>query len=479
LDNMWQKFIVEDTQQSNKSKKSFKKYSLMDIRNFKLLNKEQIKELFVTWFWIDLDSKKWIEELNIYYTEVKRIFCDRYWKNLPYNLKQELHWVDDIERIFNATWSTLHWVYYCALAKLFYAHVSFIKDIRVSKIDDIHEEINDLLFSSVHNEVEVDEWRIDWKTKVNDDDINVTVMHRSKSIDSIIGKAAWNIDYNEVDDYKDLHWYTLELDTQKDEDIILIMQQYYLKLIQKVDYKEDKDWNYIPDITINSKNMIEVEEWSWWEYFIPALEKLKDELDTDFYLLLKKSLIKSHEKSWEKAEKKWTDHKYQDIKFKVSYWTKDPSWKDLENIYSWVEIKFTKKWNENEKWSAFHSVFDYAKRFRELTRLVWYIRHTDILNFVNDFFNNLWEALNFKGMKRWPYLQDLLSDLQNKWFIDKSIEYKIGCNEIEVEIRKWLYKMFESKLMKVKSSKNARKHFYIHPSYYDLVPEIQPELYEI
>ena len=517
LDNMWQKFTINQVwekeiisdqlieeiisehienydsvveidvpENDHKNKEEYKnsevnlkKYSLMDIRNFNLMNKEQIKELFLKWFSIDIESKKWLEELNKYYTEAKRIFCDRYWKKLPYNLKQDLNWVDDIQKIFKATWSSLHWVYYCALSKLFYAYASFMKDIRVWKIDDIHEEINEYLFTSIHTKEEIDLGRIDGKVNIDWIDIGVNLMHRSKTIDSIVWKAAWNIDYNEVDDYKDLHWYNLEIDTQKDEDIILVMQQYYLKLIQKAELTQEGNWTIKPDIEIENKNMIEIEDFWDGRYYIPALEKLRDQLDSDFYEIMEKSIIKSVKKSKDKADKKSTDHKYQDIKFKVKYWTNDPRWKDLEYIYSWVEIKFTKKWNENEKWSAFHPIFDYAKRFRELTRLVWYIRHTDILNFVNDFFNQLTDTLNYKWMNRWPFLQDLLFDLKEKWYIDKSVEYKIGCNEVELEIRKGLYKMYESSLIKVKSSKNSRKYFYIHKSYYDLVPDIQPELHKI
>jgi hypothetical protein len=262
-----------------------------------------------------------------------------------------------------------------------------------SKKDEIHEEITNYLWRSIHSKEEVSEWRVDWKIKIWDKNLWVHFSHRAKSIDSIVWKAAWSIEYNEVDDYKDLHGYTLEIDTKKDHDIILLMQQYYLKILQKVKSKTNNQWIEIPQIEIENKNMIETRLSENWDIYIPALEDLKNQLDSNFYEILKLSIISSEIKSAKKAKNKNTDHKYQDIKFKINYGTNDPRWKELENIYSWVEVKFIKKWNENEKWSALHSVFDYSKRFRELTRLVWYIRHTDILNFVNDFFNNLDEIL--------------------------------------------------------------------------------------
>jgi hypothetical protein len=38
---------VENNQNAQNNQEEIKKYSLMDIRNFNLMNKEQIKELFI------------------------------------------------------------------------------------------------------------------------------------------------------------------------------------------------------------------------------------------------------------------------------------------------------------------------------------------------------------------------------------------------------------------------------------------------
>jgi hypothetical protein len=42
-----------------------------------------------------------------------------------------------------------------------------------------------------------------------------------------------NINSNDVDDFKDLHGFTIEIDSQETTDMIFIFQKYYFLLLEK------------------------------------------------------------------------------------------------------------------------------------------------------------------------------------------------------------------------------------------------------
>ena len=104
-----------------------------------------------------------------------------------------------------------------------------------------------------------------------------------------------NIEYNKVDDYKDLHGYTIELATQNPADIIFTLEKYYSMLITEAKLKKTDDCEVmVPDIKIENKGMISLQD----------LENIKSRLSEEFYLFLKQNLVRSESTSKKKQKDK-------------------------------------------------------------------------------------------------------------------------------------------------------------------------------
>jgi hypothetical protein len=451
-----------------------KAYTLTDIRNFRLHNINDVKLLFTECYWIDIETSEGIAKVNETFEKAKNIFTNRYHKILPPGIKnKQIKNIIDIQRIFQNTWKWKKWITYCALAKLFRTHITLTNDTRLQYKKHIHNEIVWDISNMIWNAVEVTSNEIEWFIKSWDENIPIRLTHRYKDNDSVVWKAIWNIAYDTVDDYRDIHGYTFEVESKEEEDYITVMHQAYWALSKKTIHEEE--WDII--IKIENKWLITMVTWNKWELYSPVLNKMfqENKISQEFYIICNRWFVKSHKASDNKKTSKLSWDNYKDTKFKIMYETEDPTNK-WEKLLSGTEIKIVEKWNDNEKGLAFHPIYWYAKLFRELSRLVWYIRHTDIIHFVNDFFKELDNNLKIKWVKKWEFMPDLFHDLQVKWFITNDIKYSPNNLNIEKNIRIWLYKYYESWLLKVKVSKWSKSHFYIHPSYKDLVPEIQPEL---
>ena len=453
---------------------NWKTYTLTDVRNFRLHTISDIETLFEACYWINIHTTEWISQINETFEKAKNIFVNRYKKVIPNEIKnKKIKSILDIQKIFQNTWKWKKWITYCALAKLFRTHITLTHDTRLQYKKHIHNEIVNDITNMIWDSVEVTSNEIEWFIRWWKKNIPIRLTHRYKDNDSVVWKAIWNIDYDTIDDYRDIHWFTFEVDSQNEEDFIRIMHQSYWALSKKSIH--DEDWEI--QLNIENKWLITMEVDDDWKLYCPVLDKMliEEKISQEFYIICNRWFINSYKTTSSKKWKKLSWDSYKDAKFEIMYETEDPT-KKWEKLLSWTEIKIVQKWNNNEKWLAFHPIYWYAKLFRELSRLVWYIRHTDIIHFVNDFFKQLDNNLKNKGMKKWEFIPDLFHDLQVKWFIDPDIKYIPNNLNVEKVLKVWLYKYYESWLLKVKVSKWSKSHFYIHPSYKDFVPELQPEL---
>jgi hypothetical protein len=124
--------------------------------------------------------------------------------------------------------------------------------------------------------------------------IPAQLLHRAKDIASCVGKQMGNINYNTVDDFKDLHGFTVEIDSQEKDDMVFVLQKYYFLLLEKAKKKAIDCENMIPEIDIENKEMFCVDE----------IKHLKDQLDPDFYNFLLSNLYISEIKNSKKRAHK-------------------------------------------------------------------------------------------------------------------------------------------------------------------------------
>jgi len=433
-------------------------YSLMDVLNFRwapILKLIMLLQLLK----IDISNNDWIPELNTLYVRAVNILKKRYWKKIPKLIElKTINSINDIKSILEGTWKTLNWVFNCALSKFIMLFAMVLKDQRIVNIWSIHNEIIRNISLRFNDLSEIRTWFKTWFLWLEWDKIKVNLLDRPKSIDSIIWKMMWNIDYNWIDDFFDLHWCEIKINTNNKSHIILALQDIYFN---HVIHNSD-----IEDIEIENKWIInenDINNTKW--------------LDPVFKELLLSSLRERIWKTRKKQEQKKTNHKYEDIKIKYKYKSINPIiW--LAKIKSWVEIKFTIEGNENEKWLAFQPIFDWNKKFRELTRAFWFIRVQDIIQAVNIFFENLDEELQKKWKNRDEYMQELIDDLSLEWFMER-INYIADDDLVSKTVEIALYNYYEKWLKKVKPKKNSKKFFYIHPSYLKLTWDVVPEVFLI
>lgn len=446
-------------------------YTVVDVRNLRWLNNNQIKSLFSNNFAIDIESNEWIEKVNDFYQSAIDFIEKRYWKKVPSEVRnRKILDVSDIKTILDSTWQWVSWIFYCAISKVMFSIIPAQNDVRISGIGKIHQEISEYIANPLHSTEEIAEWVEEWKITIDETwfAVPVVLYHRKKELESIYWKEMWNSEYKSMDDFKDLHWFTLEMDSKNPLDMILILQRYYFILRDRAKIKKDDDWL---EIDIENKNMISLED----------LEKYKDNIDPDFYEILYEAIRKSQSKSAKKQEEKWTNKEYKDIKITTKFRSSNPKWRYLSDVYSWTEFKFTQKWNNNEKWLSFHPIFDYKKRLRELTRVFGFVTKFDLVFFVNEFFDKLDENLMKKWKKRWTYLRELVEDLKSPpWnLLWRDFNYIANSENNLLEIKKALFRHFEAELVKVKMTENSRTYFYAHKSYFKLAPDLQPQLTKI
>jgi len=384
-------------------------YSIMDLPNIRFNTSEDLEDFLRDIFWINFKKKDGYEQFNKLYHNCVDLYESRYLRKVPKSLrKKKFSNVDQIHKLLSNSWEGNLWTYTCDIAKVFFSYARIIKKKKYKHIDVIHEQVLKNILWPIQVDTIDQHSIVNWYFRWIDE--KITLHSREKSLQSIVWKEIADVKYNSIDNFKDLHGFTFECESKKD--LVILLQQYYNAWI----------FSELPKIV--NKNLLSSD----------------DLIEMDIDLSFKKKLLASITETWVKENKRTSD-RYQDIK--LSWYTNftDPNDPKLRSNLTWIEIKFTLKNNENEKWINFQLLYDYQKRFRELTRLSGIVRQKDIMNFVNDFYEKKDKELSKKWINPTFYIEELYNGL---------------------------YRYFECGLQRVKKSKKSKKAYYVNPMYFNL-----------
>lgn len=401
---------------------------------------------------IDVETPEGLNKINDLFKKTKKFYEERYLKTLPMKitklefktLQSLLNFLRDTKR------NKMSGAINCALAKIWYAIDDVLANEKVRRALFLDQQ-----FISQHLEkpFQIEEWTEDkngniyrkWKVVINANIINFKLIARQKWSESIMWKQLAEAKYYSVNEFKDLVWVTIYTDNASDA---ALMMQYIDQMVYKGRAK------------IKNKDGIDPE----------AVKGLN--LNDAFYKKLSKATSmndENEEKSEEEEDfekrKKSSSDKYKEVKLVWDVELSLEEWKKSTKYPIGTEIKFVIWGYDNESGISLQSLYDYMKRFRELTRLGIPIRKLDIINYVNDFFGNIDEILKKKNKEKHPYYIELYNDLYEKWFIDTPCVNMSSSNnhmqQNEKNLALGLYKYFESKLVKVKLP-NSKKTYYFN-----------------
>lgn len=419
--------------------------SILDLFNIPLTTDDAIVDFIKKRVGIDITTSDGIIQINQLFEYAIDFYEKRYLRNFWVKIKKLIfknaEWV--INFLKDTKENKISWGINCSIAKISYAINDVLNNDKVRR-----ENFLDKQFISEHlgpfqieDGYEDNNWNIYriWKVVIDDHIINFRLIIRQKTKNSIIWKQIADAKYYSIDDFKDLVWSTIYIEHCWHAALLM---QYIDQMIYKWTAK------------ITNKNWINLQAVKEWVY-----------LNEEFYLKLeqetKVSLKKvSKEEKEHSKRKSSTSEQYKEIKLT---WEVDLSleeWSKSSKSPVWTEIKFVIWWHDNEKWSSLQTIYDYIKRFRELSRLWIPIRKIDIINYVNDFFENIDFTLEKKNKDKSKYYQELLEDFQKLWFLsqDTKLNWVVQNNEKILAI--WLYKYFESKLKKVKIPGSKKIYYF-------------------
>lgn len=423
--------------------------TVMDLFNIPLATDKGIIDFIRSRLHIDIETEKWIEAINELFQKSKDFYEKRYLKALPFKFKKmafknTMSIINFLrETKTNKTTGALH----CAISKVAYAVDDVLSNEKVRRAVFLDRQ-----FISEHLEkpFQIEEWYEDkngniyrtGKVVIDGNVINFKLIARQKWSESIIGKQLADAKYYSINEFKDLVWITIYVDN--DYEAALMMQY-----IDQMLYKGRAQ--------IKNKDGLE-------------LDKVKKHayLNEKFYLKLeketKKDEVVDEEISEEEREfnerKRSTAEKYKEIKLIGNVNLSLEEWGKSSKYPIGTEIKFVVWWHDNEEWIALQAIYDYAKRFRELTRLGIPIRKIDIVNYVNDFFENIDEVLKKKNKDKSMYFLELFKDLLDKWCIDRELRLNGNIQSNEKILALWLFNYFESKLVKVKFPHSKKIYYF-------------------
>lgn len=420
--------------------------TVMDLFNLPLATEDWIKDFIKKRLRIDIDTNHWLEQINNLFEKAINLYETRYLKNLPTKFKK-LKFQNSksvIKFLLDTKNSKITWSINCAIAKVSYAIDDVLSNEKVRRA-----EFLDRQFISEHLErpFQIQEWYEDknwniyriWTVVIDGKIINFKLIARQKWTESIIWKQLADAKYYSVDQFRDLVWVTIYVD--EDWQAAFIMQY-----IDQMIYK----WKS----QIKNKNWLDL-----------IAVKGKVYLNEEFYLKLEKETkINENEETEDEKEynerKKSTSKKYKEIKLIWNVELSLEQWTKSSKYPIGTEIKFVVGWHDNEEGISLQSIYDYAKRFRELTRLWIPIRTIDIINYVNDFFENIDEILKKKNKDKNIYFKELFEDLLALGCIgwEEKLNGNIQLNEKILAI--WLYKYFEGKLIKIKFPHSKKIYYF-------------------
>lgn len=397
--------------------------TVLDLFNIPLKEEKEIIEFIYNRLGIDITSERWIEQINNIFEIAKQVYEERYLKLLPVKLKK-LHFKNTrriIDFLKQTKINRKTWLLNCAIAKISYAVHDIINNEKIRRNYFLDKTfIKEYLerpfqLEEAYTDKDWNEY-ITWKVVINNSIIKFKMISRQKTKFSIIWKEIADPKYYSTEEFKDLVWITIYVDSEIDA---IKMMQYIDQMIYK--------WT----AQISNKNAIQEQDIknSW--------------VNKEFEEKIKKSININN-------KKESTSKTYREVKL---IWNVDlpiEEWKNSSRYSIWTEIKFVIWWHDNEKWLSLHAIYDYQKRFRELTRLWIPIRKLDIINYINDFFHNIDKILMKKNKEKNSYYIELFNDLKEWWFIwkDKKLNWNIISNEKILAL--WLYNFYLSKLKKIR-----------------------------
>lgn len=430
-------------------------FTIVDFSKIRFKSESVLIDFIRDNLWLKLDNNNGVIKFNNYYKKVIKIYESRYLRKLPNSIKtKKFNNPKQILDFLKHTWIGRNWIYICEISKLLFVYIDSLRNEVFRHLKEIHIYFinKNKLFIQInedYSEINRSQWCFTHEWRI----MNIKMLSRQKSIESIVWKLLSDPKYWSIWQINDLVAIELDINVNNKSDIIFLLQQYYMS------------WNFDMDnINIKNKRILCLND----------LNEVRDQLDNQFCNWLEWEL-NVIERWW-----KWTPLEYQDVKIKWKMNLERKSWLLKRNLNVWVEIKIVLNWNNNEYWLKFHPIYDYKKRFRELTRLWSYVRLKDIVNYVNDFFEKLDTYLEYKWKNRSDYLLELFTDLSNRKLIDENIQFNIKDKDLIRILSKALFYNFISELNPVKRSKKSKKIYFVHPNYLDRSRlGIVPPVYEV
>lgn len=407
--------------------------TILDLFNLPFEKDEEIISFINKRLWIDINSKEGIEKINLLFNEAIYYYKERYLRKVPSKFEKMKFLNSDsvIKFIKETKTSKKTWILNCAISKVAYVVSDIISNEKIWRrhlLDEkfIKEYLQKPLQILESYEDKSGNIYDKWVVVINNKIINFSIIAREKRINSIIWKEISDPKYYSVEEFKDIVWVTFYVDNEKDA---LLVMQYIDQSVFS--------WN----AKIDNKNAIS-----------------KSDINSTDLNNCFKDKINECINSWNK-KKKTTSDDYKEIKLVWNAELPFEEWEFASKFPVWVEIKFVIWGHDNEKWLNLQSIYDYRKRFWELSRLGLPIREIDILNYVNDFFEKIDFILKKKNKTKEKYYDELYNDLKDKWFISNDqILGKIQKDNEKI-LALGLYKYFKSKLVEFKTPWTNKKYY--------------------
>lgn len=406
---------------------------------------------------IDITTNEWIEEINILFQKAIDIYENRYLRIMPFKIKKKKFNTTKtiIDFLRETKTNKTSWILNCAIAKVCFAVNDLVSNEKIRRAEFLD---NQFINQYLDRPFQIEEWFTDesgnlyrkWRLSLNIKDTNdnyvkkvidFKLISRQKSEESIIWKEIADPTYYSVMEFKDLVWATIYLDSNEEA---LFMMQFLDGIVYHWEWK------------IKNKNAISHKCIS---------ENIN--LNRDFRFKLFSSLDFSNERpsesetEYKERSKKGTTDKYREVKLVWDVELSLEEWQKSTTFPVGTEIKFVIWWHDNEEGISLQPIYDYIKRFRELTRMGLPIRKLDIVKYVNDFFDNIDSILKKKNKNKEEYYKELWTDLVELNYIDPNNELSLNNEKNDKIIALGLYKYFRNKLVKLKMS-TSKKTYYSH-----------------
>lgn len=405
--------------------------TILDLFNLPFEKEEEIVKFIKDRLKINIKEKEWIEQINFLFNEAIKYYRERYLRKMPAKFeKMKFSTCDSIIKFIKETKICKKtWILNCAISKMVYVVENIISNERIWRRHLLDKKFVEEYLQKplqILDSYEDKFWNIydKWLVVINQKIINFSIIAREKRINSIIWKEISDPKYYSIEEFKDIVWVTFYVENETDA--LLVMQyidQTVFEWNAKIDNKNAVTEDHVKNAGLNK----------WFK------EK------TDNFIL--------------KTSKKITSSdNYKEIKLVWSVDLPFEEWNEASRFPVWVEIKFVIGWQDNEKWLNLQSVYDYQKRFRELSRLGLAIREIDILNYTNAFFEQIDYVLKKKNKTKEKYYIELWSDLKDQWFIKDQELWKYN-KENEKILALRLYKYFKSKLHEFKTPWTNKKYY--------------------